>query len=406
AVTGHDTGPLLARLRDGGWLDITVTDGDRALYTIRPLRSPPPVPPADARELTLSRFAVLRADGHGMVLESPHAWCEIRIHDPAVAAALAGLAGAGPRVAAPALPAPVLGRLPRDLRRAALAVPRGGDADAPEARSRQWSPHELWFHDRSRLGDRGRDGFGATFRARGPSDPPPVRPDPYPGPAIALHRPDLDALRRADPPLTAVLEDRRSVRAHDEDRPLTARQLGAFLHRCARTRRGWAVDGVQQASRPYPSGGALYELEVYPVVSQVAGLDPGMYHYDSHGHRLRLVAGDGDPAVRRLLRVAGRTSAAGPPAQVLLVLSARMDRVLWKYEAMGYALVLKHVGALYQTMYLVATAMGLAGCAVGAGDAAAFARATGRDPVVECGVGEFILGSLPAGAEPPARTGG
>ncbi|WP_199827614.1 hypothetical protein, partial [Streptomyces specialis] len=42
AVTGHDTGPLLARLRDGGWLDITVTDGDRALYTIRPLRSPPP----------------------------------------------------------------------------------------------------------------------------------------------------------------------------------------------------------------------------------------------------------------------------------------------------------------------------------------------------------------------------
>jgi hypothetical protein len=47
-------------------------------------------------------------------------------------------------------------------------------------------------------------------------------------------------------------------------------------------------------------------------------------------------------------------------------------------------------------MYCVATAMGLAPCALGAGDPAVFAEATGLDPLVEGTVGEFILGSRPA----------
>jgi SagB-type dehydrogenase family enzyme len=80
---------------------------------------------------------------------------------------------------------------------------------------------------------------------------------------------------------------------------------------------------------------------------------------------------------------------------------------------MGYALVLKDLGALMQTMYLVATAMGLAPCAIGSGDAAVFARATGLDPLAESSVGEFALSTRGEGtdgagggtgaAPPPAR---
>jgi SagB-type dehydrogenase family enzyme len=69
---------------------------------------------------------------------------------------------------------------------------------------------------------------------------------------------------------------------------------------------------------------------------------------------------------------------------------------MWTYEEMPYAAILKHVGVLYQTMYLVATAMGLAACGLGAGEATAFADATGADPLVEGSVGEFILGSRAA----------
>jgi hypothetical protein len=44
-------------------------------------------------------------------------------------------------------------------------------------------------------------------------------------------------------------------------------------------------------------------------------------------------------------------------------------------------------------MYLVATAMNLAPCAIGAGNSDLFAAAVGTDYYAETSVGEFILGS-------------
>jgi SagB-type dehydrogenase family enzyme len=70
-----------------------------------------------------------------------------------------------------------------------------------------------------------------------------------------------------------------------------------------------------------------------------------------------------------------------------------VPRVAWKYAGFVYALVLKDVGVLYQTMYLAAAAMGLAPCALGVGDSDLFARAAGTDPYAEPSVGEFLLGS-------------
>ena len=63
---------------------------------------------------------------------------------------------------------------------------------------------------------------------------------------------------------------------------------------------------------------------------------------------------------------------------------------------MAYALILKNVGVLYQTMYLVATAMGLAGCGLGGGDSDLFSRAAHTQSLVETSVGEFLLGSKPS----------
>ncbi|MGV7852500.1 nitroreductase family protein, partial [Mycobacterium kansasii] len=51
------------------------------------------------------------------------------------------------------------------------------------------------------------------------------------------------------------------------------------------------------------------------------------------------------------------------------------------------------VGVLMQTIYLVATAMGLGACAQGFGDTAAFVAATGVDELQECNVGSIIIGS-------------
>jgi SagB-type dehydrogenase family enzyme len=151
------------------------------------------------------------------------------------------------------------------------------------------------------------------------------------------------------------------------------------------------------ASRPYPAGGGLYELEVYAAVNRCANLRPGLYHYDPSRHGLtRLCAGTAD--VGRLLREAAESAAISTDSlQVVFILAARFARVAWKYESIAYALILKHVGVVFQTMYLAATAMGLAPCAVGGGDADLFARAAGTDYCAETSVGEFLLGSQPLG---------
>jgi oxazoline/thiazoline dehydrogenase len=44
-------------------------------------------------------------------------------------------------------------------------------------------------------------------------------------------------------------------------------------------------------------------------------------------------------------------------------------------------------------MYLVATAMDLAACAIGGGDSDLFAQVTGCDYLAETSIGEFIIGS-------------
>lgn len=379
---------FLDALRAGGWLVTTVRSQGRDLYSMQPLRALCRTQHPAGRDLVLSRFAVLRREGDRFVVESPLARARMQVHDARVLAIVGALER--PTSDQPARSG-LRGWVVRDMVRAGLVVPDSAEAGRD---TRQWRPHELWFHASSRMGGGGYSGvgFGRTFWAKPLYEPVPARRPAFPGPVVDLYRPDLEALRASDSPLTAVMEDRRSIRAHDDGFPVTLDQLGELLYRCARVRRSFTRDGLDYVSRPHPSGGSAYELELYPVVRLVAGLEPGMYHYDPHEHRLRLVREPGPP-VTRLLRAARSSAAMPAPPQVLIVVAARFGRLMYMYEELPYSLILKHVGVLYQTMYLVATSMGLAACGLGAGDAMAFTEATGLDYVTESSVGEFVLGS-------------
>jgi len=183
---------------------------------------------------------------------------------------------------------------------------------------------------------------------------------------------------------------------------MTVRQLGEFLYRVARVREIFPTQidtprgqfQVELSSRPYPTGGSLFELEVYPVVRACRDLEPGLYHYDPQQHRLGRVTGM-TAAVEQLLDEAGYAMGTlGEHLQVLLVLSARFERVTWKYSSLSYSLILKDVGVVFQNMYLAATAMDLAPCALGVGNSDLFAQAIGSDYYSETSVGEFTLGSV------------
>jgi SagB-type dehydrogenase family enzyme len=245
--------------------------------------------------------------------------------------------------------------------------------------------------------------LGATYRFVGKREPPPALKPSAGGETIELDRPNLELLARTDPSLAAVQEQRRSIRKYSP-RPVTLRQLGEFLYRVERVKalesRKLQISSEQSiamefASRPYPGGGALHELELYIAVNACQDLSPGLYHYEPLCHRLERVAGptsDVDQLLGDAAAAAGMTAAE---VQVVIILATRLERLAYKYESIAYALTLKNVGVIYQTMYLVATAMGLAPCGVGAGDSDCFARAIGTDYYAETSVGEFLLGSRP-----------
>ncbi|BBX72926.1 SagB family peptide dehydrogenase [Mycobacterium shinjukuense] len=390
-----DVGALIERMAASGWLTITVCDGEDR-YSIVPFGQPHPRPVSPSSgSAVLSKFAVLHRDSAGLLLEHPLAWCDVRIHDARLLVLLDE-----PAAVDVDLPTALASRFIEDLRWGGILVSAGDEDHSFEALS--WSAPDLWFHRRSSLGERTItwEHFGPTGWARGRFPQPPARRTRYPGDPIALPVPDLAANRARDPTLTAVLEDRVSTRTFDDAHPISIDQLAELLYRTARTRGTQPVGADEELlSRPYPSAGGLYELELYPVARIVAGLEPGIYHYDSFDHVLRPVAAADSTAMARLIKPAAATLAAGAEPQVLIVMAARCGRITWTYEQIGYATILKDVGVLMQTIYLAATAMGLGACAQAFSDTAAFVSATGVDELQECSVGSIVIGS-PAPSQP------
>ena len=356
------------------------------------------------RSCLLSRFAYLRREGPAMILESPLAHSRIILDDERTSAVVGALAK--PTTAQElservnCLCAEVVRLLMTLLGSAGMIQEIGNDGSEGESPAlTSWEFHDLLFHARSRKG-RCDAPFGATYRLAGRLEPPPaVKTDPN-CETFELYRPDLALSRKNDPPLAEVMEMRRSLREYD-DRPLTVRQLGEFLYRVARVKNSREVEmetpsgpmRMAFVSRPYPSGGALYELEFYVAVRACDGLSPGLYHYEGQQHRLARLREQTTEVDQLLADAAASADIAKERVQVLIILAARFQRLAWKYASIAYALILKHVGVVYQTMYLTATAMNLAPCALGGGDADLFARAAGTDYSEETSVGEFLLGS-------------
>jgi SagB-type dehydrogenase family enzyme len=351
----------------------------------------------------LSRFAYLRAEHGSTCAQSPLGRAKVRLTAPGAAAVVTALAS-GHSIAeletiGSGLGGDSVAALTVLLRSAALLA----DADDPEtpgaassgtSAADWWEFQDLLFHMASRRG-RHNAPYGGTYRHRAVGAPCLVKPRGS-GEIIALSRPDPPRPSAGGPPFFEVLERRRSVRMPGEE-PLTVEQLGQFLYWTAHYQASRLDPPLEHAFRAAPAGGALQELELYPVVARCRGLDRGVYHYRPSEHELTMVSGWSAP-VERLLGEATRTLNQDSSPDVVLQITARCQRVFWKYESMGYALMLKNLGALYATMYLVATAMTLAPCALGGGDSELFSRIAALEPCEEPAIGEFAL-SAPESAQ-------
>ena len=382
-------------------LSYSIFNGGHSLATLSPSSdsfrfAPAPVDPR--ARYTLSRFAYLHREREGMVLESPLTHGRIILHGWEGAAVAAELAE--PRTleslwnGLPSVPRDAVARfLEMFLGAGFLSELKPGELHPGESEAlAQWEFHDLLFHTRSRMGRHARP-FGGTYRFYTRIEPlPATKKLDAPAETVDLYRPDMNTLEQEDFPFTLVLEERKSIREYGE-RPITDRQLGEFLYRSARVKDLVRTEFQELSSRPYPGAGAIYELELYLSVHSCENLAPGLYHYCPKDHRLEKICGLTETVEALLKDAAGSAGIDDRPPQVLLTIAARFQRLSWKYESLAYSLLLKDVGVLYQTMYLVATAMDLAPSAIGGGNSDLFTQAAGIDYYAETSVGEFLLGS-------------
>jgi SagB-type dehydrogenase family enzyme len=407
-VAGDEIDRLVRQLARRGLLEYGLAgarkDEDRVVIEPQMPDYWPRTPPlGDAGSLVLSRFAYLRRRGNEMVLESPRAGALFRIHDPKVATAIASLSQRQPvkRLRRQdGFPGDELLALLVDCR-ILLEVDAANDTDLRFIEGNDdlvlWDFHDLLFHARSTEG-RHANPLGGEYPYVGViASPPAVRPS-WPGAKIDLH---TFSPPRSQPtsPAAKLLRDRHSTRTFNDRHPITLAELARFLDGAARVQAQWsskldeADDSpvIDHAARPYPSGGGSWELELYLAVDKCDELPRGFYHYDAGAHALvpiEVRSADLDAQ----LGAAQFAMAAPAVPQILITIAARFGRVSWKYSSIAYALILKDVGVLIQTLYLMATDMGLGGCAIGSTNIEQLARLTGIEFHVEGAVGQFALG--------------
>ena len=357
----------------------------------------------NADTLVLSRFAYMRRRANEMVLESPRAGALFKICDPRIAAALALLVTPQQikqfrrqndflelELLALLVDCQILFKIDADGD--GLRPAEGDDALV------LWDFHDLVFHARSTEGRHANPLGGAYPYADAIAPLPAVRAY-WPGKKIDLR--EVSAVPvEVSSPAAKLLRERHSTRDFDNQRPITLAELARFLDSTARVlsefkapldQGGGGGPELTYTARPYPSGGASYELELYLAVDTCEGLPRGFYHYDAGTHALVPIETRGHQ-LDALLRGAEFAMGVSAAPQILITIAARFGRVSWKYSSIAYALILKDVGALLQTFYVMATDMGLGGCAIGTTNIELFAKMTGLQFHVEGPVGQFALG--------------
>jgi len=192
------------------------------------------------------------------------------------------------------------------------------------------------------------------------------------------------------PPAPTTIATRRSTRTYAAI-PMTLDEISRLLYLSG----GITADLHGNARRAAPSSGALYPIELYPVVHRVDGLEPGVYHYDVRRHALELLR-PGD--FRAQVVEQGIAQEFLGTCGVVLFLTNILQRMRPKYQDRSYRYGLLEAGHIGENAYLAATSMGLGACGVGAFMDDAINAMLGVDGVEEAAVYMLAAGKTPEAA--------
>lgn len=147
--------------------------------------------------------------------------------------------------------------------------------------------------------------------------------------------------------------------------PIDLKKLSQFLFYSA----GITLpnNDFNKTRRSYPSGGARYPLEIYPIILRGHNdLRAGIYHYNVKEHSLERLLERGDILENVYPRAIWQEMVG--KASMILAISAVFRRTTMKYGDRGYKYVLFEAGHLGENFYLVSTALGIKCCGLGGFD--------------------------------------
>lgn len=153
--------------------------------------------------------------------------------------------------------------------------------------------------------------------------------------------------------LSAISEPVLSSRA---DSVPGVQDLARLLYFSAGITKQRAYPGGEIYFRAAACTGALYEIEVYVVSSDLSGLDAGVYHYDPADVSLRLLR-KGDFRGNLTQATAMETAVAHAPATIIC--TGTYWRNAWKYQARTYRHFGWDNGTMLANMLAVSAASGL-----------------------------------------------
>lgn len=185
-------------------------------------------------------------------------------------------------------------------------------------------------------------------------------------PPTVLRHPGVPVVSLPDPlPVETPLD--RTIRARGSRRdfggaPMTVTELATVLHYAAGVRKTIMAYNTREFPVRYtPNAGGLQSPEIYLVVNRVPGLTRGLYHFVTADHTLELL---NEGNMRRKLVGMSLFQEWMHHADVVLVLTTDLDRLLWKYGPRSYRYAHMDVGYVSAHVYLVTAALRLRTSAV------------------------------------------
>lgn len=189
----------------------------------------------------------------------------------------------------------------------------------------------------------------------------------YPESWVKIHfktYPRLNKIKLKKPKKTKIaniLQKRRSIRNYTGE-PINLKDLSQILFTAGGISFFTKNENYDSSKRNYPSAGARYPLEIYPLILNCEGIKQGLYHYNIKDNVLEILL---EKDLRKWLIKALGKEMWTIKSSVIFIITTMLDRTKIKYGDRGYRYSLLEAGHLAQNICLLSTELKLGSCAIG-----------------------------------------